>query len=108
MSNETLSVSITSAPASDSWGFVGVVLVGEQEAYRSIRSYPDPASALTSTQHLLADVLGSLMAGQEWRTAHQEYGHAPLRTELGFGLKGRREEPRDLPVQPAQRSPEPD
>jgi hypothetical protein len=37
------------------------------------------------TQHLLADVLGALMAGQERRTATEEFGHAARRTELGYG-----------------------
>lgn len=86
-SDQTLHITLTSAPASDSWGFVGVVRVGEHEAFRSIRAHPTPAAALTATQHVLSDVLGTLMAGQEWRTAQDEYGHAPRRTELGFGLK---------------------
>jgi hypothetical protein len=83
-------ITLKSSPASDSWGFVGVVSVGEFEAYRTIRAYSTPAEALEMAQHLLADVLGALMAGQEWRQAESDFGHAPLRTELGFGLRGRR------------------
>lgn len=85
--DEKLLISITTAPASDNWGFVGVVAVGEVEAYRTIRAYTSPTEALASTQALLADVLGSLMAGQEWRSAQSEFGHAPRRTELEFGLR---------------------
>jgi hypothetical protein len=33
-------------------------------------------------------VLGALIAGQEWRSAQDEFGHAPRRVELEFGLRG--------------------
>ena len=74
-------------PASDSWGFVGVVRIGEYEAYRTIRAYSSPREALRAGQRVLADVLGALMAGQEWRSAQEDLGHAPRRTELGIGLR---------------------
>lgn len=93
--NELL-ITITTAPASDSWGFVGVVAVGDQEAYRTIRAYTAPGEALGATQRLLADVLGSLMAGQEWGAAQAEFGHAPRRTELEFGLRAK--STNDVPV----------
>jgi hypothetical protein len=83
-------ISVTSSPASDSWGFVGVVKVGDVESFRSIRAYPTPSEALRAAQQTLAEVLGVLMAGQEWRAAVTEFGHAPLRTELQFGLKAQR------------------
>jgi hypothetical protein len=82
-------ITITTSPASDNWGFVGVVAVGDHEAYRTIRAYPAPGEALLATQGLLADVLGGLMAGQEWAAAQSEFGHPPRRTELEFGLQGR-------------------
>ena len=85
-----LHVTITSSPASDSWGFVGVLSVGDFEAYRTIRAYSTPDDALQAGQHLLAEVLGTLMAGQEWRTAEGEFGHAPRRTDLQFGLRANR------------------
>jgi hypothetical protein len=89
MSGENdLFIKITSSPASDSWGFVGVVVVGEHEAYRTIRAYDSPRDALDAAQQLLAGVLGALMAGQEWRSAQDEFGHAPRRVELEFGLRG--------------------
>lgn len=83
---EKLFITISSAPASDSWGFVGVVSVGDHEAYRTIRAYTTPNEALGASEHLFADVLGSLMAGEEWSAAQAEFGHAPRRTELEFGL----------------------
>lgn len=86
---EGLLITITTAPASDNWGFVGVVRVGDQEAYRTIRAHTAPPDALGATQRLLADVLGALMAGQEWGAAQAEFGHAPLRTELEFGLRSK-------------------
>lgn len=86
---DQLLIRIGSAPASDSWGFVGRVLVGEHEAYRTIRAYPTPGEALCAAQKLMAEVLGALLAAQEWRTAQEEFGHAPRRTELDFGLAAR-------------------
>lgn len=94
-STDRLLITITTAPASDSWGFVGVVSVGDQEAYRTIRAYTAPGEALGATQRLLADVLGTLMAGQEWGAAQAEFGHAPRRTELEFGLRGKSSAPVD-------------
>ena len=90
-------IRIDSSPASDNWGFIGLVLVGDHEAYRTIRAYPTPGEALSAAQELVAGVLGALLAGQEWRDAQDEFGHAPRRTELDFGLaaKARRAEPQD-------------
>ncbi len=85
MSDE-LFVTVDSAPASDNWGFVGRVLVGDHEAYRTIRAYSTPGEALDAAQGLVAGVLGALLAGQEWRGAQEEFGHVPRRTELDFGL----------------------
>ncbi len=85
--NEELLIRVTTSPASDSWGFVGVVKVGEHEAYRTIRASTTPSEALSETQLLLADVLGSLLAGQEWRSAQAEFGHAPRRVEFEFGMR---------------------
>lgn len=92
---EELFVKVDTAPASDNWGFVGRVLVGEHEAYRTIRAYSAPGEALTAVQGMVAGVLGALLAGQEWRDAQEYFGHAPRRTELDFGLgaKVRRSEP---------------
>jgi hypothetical protein len=87
--DDPLLITLDTAPASDSWGFVGVVAVGDQEAYRTIRAYTSPGDALSATQRLLADVLGTLMAGKEWGDAQAEFGHAPRRTELEFGLRAK-------------------
>lgn len=95
---DQLLITITSTPASDSWGFVGVVSVGDQEAYRTIRAYTAPGDALQATQRLLADVLGTLMAGQEWGAAQADFGHAPRRTELEFGLRAKAD-PASMPGQ---------
>jgi hypothetical protein len=87
--DDRLLITLATTPASDSWGFVGVVAVGDHEAYRTIRAYMSPGEALGATQRLVADVLGRLMAGQEWGDAQSEFGHAPRRTELEFGLRGK-------------------
>lgn len=91
--SEELLITITTIPASDGWGFVGVVSVGDQEAYRTIRAHTAPGEALLATQRLLADVLGTLMAGQEWSDAQADFGHAPRRTELEFGLRAKTSDP---------------
>lgn len=90
---EDVLITLRSDPASDSWGFVGVVSVGDYEAYRTIRAHTTPAESLGATQELLADVLGALLAGQEWRSAQAEFGHAPRRTELQFGLRASSKRP---------------
>lgn len=100
--DDSMIINLEAASSSDSWGFVGVVSIGDYEAYRTIRSYSTPADALRATQHLLADVLGALLAGQEWRTAADEFGHTPRRTELGLGLKAP-EVDTSVPRQPAPR-----
>ena len=92
-SKDSVLITASSSPASDSWGFVGVVSIGDIEAYRTVRAYTTPGEALRTVQGLLAKVLGVLMAGQEWRMAEEEFGHAPLRTDLQFGLKVQREAP---------------
>jgi hypothetical protein len=39
MSSASLLISVDTAPASDGWGFVGRVLIGDIEAYRTIRAH---------------------------------------------------------------------
>jgi hypothetical protein len=102
--DDELLIKITTSPASDNWGFVGIVAVGDHEAYRTIRAYTAPADALAATQKLLADVLGSLMAGQEWASAQTEFGHPPRRTELEFGLQARSAQVESPPPPPDQTS----
>ena len=65
-------IAVDAAPASDGWGFVGRVLVGEHEAYRTLRAYPTPGEALSAAKILVGDVLGSFLAGQEWHTAEED------------------------------------
>jgi hypothetical protein len=89
MVDESFLVTVTAHEASDSWGFVGVVLVGDLEVYRTIRAYSGRSEAQAAAQQLLADALGGLMAGHEWRTAAEEFGHPPRRHELGLGFRSR-------------------
>jgi hypothetical protein len=103
--DDELLITITTDPASDSWGFVGVVSVGDHEAYRTNRAYTSPAEALGATQRLLADVLGTLMAGQEWGAAQNDFGHAPRRTELEFGLRSKTTHPVGRPTGPDEPTP---
>jgi hypothetical protein len=95
MSEPCALLSLGTSPASDSWGFVGTVMIGEYEAYRTIRAYSTPQDALAATQALVARVLGTMLAGEEWRSNEEELGHAPRRAELGFGLHGLARRPPD-------------
>jgi hypothetical protein len=80
-----LLISVTTDAASDSWGFVGVVKVGEVEAYRTIEAFPSRGEALRATQGMVAGALGELLAGQEWRSVREATGKAPLRQDFNIG-----------------------
>ena len=97
VSDSGVLITIDSDEASDSWGFVGTVHIGAFEAYRTIRAYTTPGEAREAAQQLLAEVLGSLMAGQEWRTASEAFGHAARRSELGLGLRRSVAQPQQAP-----------
>ena len=77
-------ISITADEASDSWGFVGVVKVGQVEAFRTLEAFRSPAEALHSTQRLVGDVLGELLAGREWRTVRDSTGQPPTRQDFNI------------------------
>jgi hypothetical protein len=100
MTEDTPMIAVDTDEASDSWGFVGVVRVGGIEAYRTIRRYPSPSAAHAAAVQLLAGTVGILLAGQEWRGAADEFGHPPLRVELGFGLGLDRQPRDDRPIVP--------
>jgi hypothetical protein len=85
--SEPLIIKLDTAPASDGWGFVGRVMVGNQEAYRTLRAFPTPTEAETATQELVSQVLGAIMAGEEWRSLSRETHHAAQRADLNFGLQ---------------------
>lgn len=93
-----LLISVSTDEASDSWGFVGLVKVGEVEAYRTIEAFPSHGEALRATQALVAGALGELLAGQEWRSVREATGKAPLRKDFNIGAfqslrRGRPTEP---------------
>ena len=81
-----LLITIDTDPASDSWGFVGVVKVGDYEAYRTIESYATPAEAERETQEIVGGVLGELFAGAEWRRVRDTTKSAPTRRDLGLSV----------------------
>ena len=85
-----LHITIGSDPASDSWGFVGVVRVGEVEAYRTLQAYPTPDEAARAAQELVADFLGGVLAGREWQHVRDDNGHLPLRKDFNFSVLGER------------------
>jgi hypothetical protein len=89
VSESELLISVATDAASDSWGFVGVVKVGEFEAYRSLNAYSTPADALAATQALMGGVLGEWLAGSEWRQLRETTGRAPTRQDLNLGVLGR-------------------
>jgi len=77
-------VSVTTDVASDSWGFVGVVKVGQAEAFRTLEAFPSRAEALAATQALMGGVLGELLAGREWRTVRDATGQPPTRQDFNI------------------------
>jgi hypothetical protein len=79
-------IAVTSDAASDSWGFVGVVKVGDFEAYRTLEAFATPNLAQTATQEILAGVLGELLAGAEWRRVRETKGTPPTRRDLALGV----------------------
>lgn len=79
-------ITIGSDAASDSWGFVGVVKVGEFEAYRTLEAFRTPAEAQRAAQEILAGVLGELLAGAEWRRVREARGAPPTRKDLALGI----------------------
>ena len=81
-------ISIETDVASDSWGFVGVVKVGAVEAYRTLEAFPTPSAASTAAQALMADVLGELLAGREWRAVRDDKGGTPTRQDFNFSALG--------------------
>lgn len=90
-----LNITVEASPASDSWGFVGRVMIGEHEAYRTFRGYPTPREALHATQGIVGDVLGAMLAAQEWRELSSELGRPPRRSDLKLGLSTTRREDAD-------------
>jgi hypothetical protein len=81
VTNGEMLISLTVAEASDSYGFVGVVKVGDTEAYRTLVAYPVPSEALQRTQDLMGSVLGELLAGAEWRNMRDQAGRPPTRQD---------------------------
>ena len=84
MQNDHPLISSDALEARGAWGFVGVVRVGDHEAFRTSRSYPVPSDARAAVEQLLAHVLGTLLAGQEGQAAVvDEPRPGPRRSELG-------------------------
>ena len=79
----------------DSRRGLGQLGLRRHRAHRRLRGLPDhprphhPREAREAAQQLLAEVLGSLMAGQEWRTASEAFGHAARRPSSGWACAGR-------------------
>ena len=90
MSRESLLIRLDAQPASDGWGFVGRVMVGDHEAYRTLQAFNSPADALSATEAVVAGVLGTLLVGEEWRHLRDDVGHAIRRDDLNLGLSALR------------------
>ena len=89
---DNLLISVGCDMASDAWGFVGTVSVGSTEAFRTLEAFPTRREALTAAETLMAEVLGEMLAGREWRRIRDEHGHTPTREDFGFSaLKASRE-----------------
>jgi hypothetical protein len=98
-----MSITVEADAASDSWGFVGVVRVGQSVAYRTVEAFPTPSDAVSEMQSILSTVLGELLAGAEWRRVREQTGAIPTRRDLGLGVL---KHPRRQPVAPAPVAPD--
>jgi hypothetical protein len=78
-------INIDPVRAVESEAFVGRVLVGDIEVYRTVGEYATPDEAVHATAGLLAGVLGPRLAGQEWNTTKKELHRVPLREDLRSG-----------------------
>lgn len=87
MTDQRILITIDADAASDSWGFVGRVMIADHECYRTLQAFPSPSEALNAAQQVVGNALGALLAGEEWRQLGGELGHVPRRTELNFGLR---------------------
>ncbi len=83
MPNDHSLISSDALEARGAWGFVGVVCVGDHEAFRTLRSYPVPSDARAAAEQLLASVLGTMLRGQERRAAAEDPDPDPRRSALG-------------------------
>ena len=79
-------ITVDADQASDAWGFVGVVKVGEYQAYRTVESFATPAEAISEMQAILGTVLGEMLAGAEWRRVRERRGTIPTRNDLRLGV----------------------
>jgi hypothetical protein len=79
-------ISVSADAASDSWGFVGVVSVGDVVAYRTMEAFRTPLEAQRMTRDIIADVLGEMLAAAEWRRVRDSSGGVPTRRDIGLGL----------------------
>jgi hypothetical protein len=90
-----LYISISSDEASDSWGFVGVVRVGQLEAYRTMEAFATPSEAQREAQQLLTTVLGEMLAGREWERVRDQTGAVPVRQDFALSAFKTRRRLRD-------------
>jgi hypothetical protein len=77
-------ISLGFTEATDSYGFVGIIKVGDVEAYRTLEAFPAPLEAVRRTQELVSSVLGELLAGAEWRRLRDEHGRPPTREDYNI------------------------
>jgi hypothetical protein len=93
MADSPFHIIVDSSPASDSWGFVGRVMIAEHECFRTLRAFSTPGEAQSAAQVLVSDVLGEMLAAREWRLLSDERGHAATREDLGIGLSSKARQP---------------
>jgi len=79
-------ISIGADAASDSWGFVGVVRIGDVEAYRTLEAFATPADAEQAMQQLVAEWVGGMLAAQEWHVVKEKSGAIPTRFDFKLGV----------------------
>ncbi len=81
-------IKVTADPTGDGENFVGVVEIGEVQAYRTLRRFRSEETAQAWAVELLRDALGSLLAGEEWLRVKSDLDRVPRRIDLFSGRGG--------------------
>ncbi len=81
-------IRVTADRTDDGEHYVGVVDIGEVQAYRTLRRFRSEASAQGWAVELLRDALGGMLAGEEWLRVKSDVERVPRRMDLFSGRGG--------------------
>ncbi len=81
-------IKVTADTTDDGEHYVGVVDIGEVQAYRTLRRFRSEETAQAWAVELLRDALGSMLAGEEWLRVKSDLDRVPRRMDLFSGRGG--------------------